>query len=87
MLVGYANVLSYTSAKSKRFTRSILAAELFAGAHVFDFASTLHTTLDDLLCRVAQLILYTDSKSLFHGVAGVSSATESCLMIDLSMLR
>lgn len=59
-----ANILHYSSFKSKRVTRSFLSAELFALAHAFDIASTMRLTVNDMFGRRVPLTTYTDSKSL-----------------------
>lgn len=62
---GNANILHYSSVKSKRVLRSVLAAEMFAAVHTFDFASTLWVTINYLFGRSIRLELYADSKSCF----------------------
>lgn len=49
---GKANILHYSSFKAKRVTRSVLAAELFSCVHVFDYASTMRTTINDIFGRM-----------------------------------
>lgn len=83
---GNANVIHYSSFKSKRVTRSVLAAELFAAIHAFDISSTLRLSLNDLFGYAVPLILYTASKSLFDSVTGLNSTTEKRLLIDLCVL-
>lgn len=46
-----ANVLQYARMKSKRVTRGVLSAELFAAVTSFDHASTFLVTLNSLLMR------------------------------------
>lgn len=82
-----ANIIHYTSVKSKRVTRSVLAAELFAAVNAFDCASTLRVTLNDIFGLVVPLVIYTDSKSLFDSITGLNSTTEKRLLIDLFILR
>lgn len=84
---GNTNVVHCSSAKSKQVTQSVLAAELFAAIHAFYFASTLRVTLRDIFHRVIRLVLHTDSKSLFNSTAGLTSATEKRVLIDLFILR
>ncbi len=43
-----ANIIHWGSVKSKRITRSVLAAELYAMVHCFDQSTVLHTTLQDI---------------------------------------
>lgn len=82
-----ANVLHYTSVKSKRVTRSVLAAELFAAVAAFDYSSTLRGTINEVFGRIIPLVLFTDSKSLYDCLVGINSTTEKRLLIDLCMLR
>lgn len=60
------NVLHYSSFKSKRVTRSVLASELFAVVYAFDYALTLMVTLKETLKRSIPLAIITDSKSFIR---------------------
>lgn len=82
-----ANILHYSSVKSKRVTRSVLASELFAAVLAFDHASTIRLALNKIFGRLIPHILYTDSKSLYDSLVGINSTTEKRLLIDLCMLR
>ena len=73
---GNANIIHYTSVKSKRVTRSVLAAELFATVHAFDYGRTLRVTLNKMFGRTIPLVLYTDSKSLYDSLVGMNDTTE-----------
>lgn len=84
---GRANILHYSSTKSRRVTRSVLSSELFAAVHAFDYASTIRTTLCDVFDQNVPLTLYTDSKCLFDGIMGFNATSEKRLLIDLRMLR
>lgn len=81
-----ANIIHYTSLKSKRVTWSVLAAELFTAVDAFDCASTLRVTLNDILGLVVPLVIYTDSKSLFGSITALNSTTEKRLLINLYLL-
>lgn len=81
------NVIHYGSLKSKRITRSVLAAELFAMVHGFDVSSTIRLAINDVFGRIVPLHVYTDSRSLFDCLSKVSRTAEKRLLIDLSMLR
>lgn len=78
-----ANIVHY----SKRITRSVLAAELFAVVNAFDFSSALRLAVNEMLGREFPLSLYTDSKTLFENLVGINATSEIRLMIDLTMLR
>lgn len=82
-----ANFFHYTSVKSKRVTKSVLAAEYFAAVHAFDFASALRTTLVGFFSRVVPSVLYTDSTPLFRSVVGLNPTTKKRLLIELCILR
>lgn len=81
------NVVHYGSSKSKRVTRSVLAAELFSLVHGFDVASVLRLALNDMLDRIIPLHVYTDSRSLYDCLTKIGRTTEKRLLIDLCMLR
>lgn len=82
-----SNIVHYGSIKSRRVTRSVLAAELFAMTHGFDVASTIRLTVNDVFGRVIPMKFYTDSKSLFDCLTNINSTAEKRLLIDLRMLR
>lgn len=62
---GSTNVLHYSSFKSKRVTKSALTVKLFAAVLPFDFASTLHRSINDIFARAVSLILFANSKFLW----------------------
>lgn len=82
-----ANIVHYGSSKSKRVTRSVLAAELYAMVYGFDHSSVIHVALQEFLGRRVPLRVYTDSKSLFDSLVSLNTTTEKRLLIDLTMLR
>lgn len=84
---GLSNILHYSSIKSRRVTRSVLAAELYAMSHAFDIASTLKLTLSEIYGRKISMVMCTDSKSLFHLLVGITPPTEKRLLRDLKGLR
>lgn len=84
---GNENIIHYSSVESKRVTRSVLAAELFDAVLAYGVASTARITFNTIFNHVIPLILYTDSKLLFHSIVGINSTTEKRLLIDLYMLR
>lgn len=81
------NIVHYGSLKSKRITRSVLAAELFAMVHGFDIASTIRLTLNSMMDRVIPLRVYRDSRSLYDCLTRINQTTEKRLLIHLRMLR
>ena len=82
-----ANIVHYGSSKSKRVTRSVLSAELYAMMYGFDTSSVILHTLRSFLGKSIPLRLYTDSKCLFDSLTRLNSTTEKRLLIDLSLLR
>lgn len=82
-----ANIIHCSSFKSKRITRSVLAAELFAVVHAFDYASTVRPAVNEIMEKVVLLNIYTGSGSLFEGLVEVDATTEKRQTIDLTMLR
>lgn len=81
-----ANIVHYSSCKSKRITRSSLAAELFAVVHTLDYSSTVRLAVNEIMRGDVSLVIYTDSKSLFEELIGINATTEKRLMINLTML-
>lgn len=62
---GISNVLHYSSTKSRRVTRSVLAAELFVMKTAFYAAGMFKVTLEEMYNRKLDMVMCTDSKSLF----------------------
>jgi hypothetical protein len=82
------NVTHVTSCKSRRVARSALAAEALAMSEAFDIAFSLKHSLQDMLCRKVNLVLYTDDRSLYHTTFSLASIpTERRLAIDLAAVR
>lgn len=67
-----ANILQYSSFKSKRFTLSLFVSKLFSALHAFDYVSTLRATINDFFDQFVPHVLYTDSKSPFESVVGLT---------------
>lgn len=82
-----ANVLSWSSIKCKRVTRSVLASELYAMSHGFDSGSVMKSTLEAALGTDIPLTICTDSKSLYDCLARLGTTTEKRLMVDILCLR
>lgn len=66
-----ANIVHYSVFKSKRITDSVLAAELFAVVHAFDYAPTVHLAVS----------------TLFEELVEINATTEKRLIVDLTMPR
>jgi hypothetical protein len=85
---GRANIINYSSTKSRRVARSALAAELFALPDGFDVGFALKHTLSKLLRRVVSLIWYTDARSLYHlAISLAPTPAEKRLSIDIAAVR
>lgn len=82
-----ANIVHYSSLKSKRITRRVLAAELCALIHEFDSASPICKPIFLMFDRIVSLSVCIDLKSLFDAIVGIHPTTEKRLLIDLSLLR
>ena len=59
------SVLQFSSHKSRRVTRSTMAAETFAFAHAFDSGYTLKAGLERILGKTIPILMLTDSQALF----------------------
>lgn len=80
------NSVHYGSIKSERITRSIFFAQLFQNIHGFDIYSTICLATNDILGRVVQLHIFTDSRSLFDCLTKLLRTAEKQLLINLSTL-
>ena len=74
----------FKSYKSRRVTRSVLAAEFIAFAGLFEEAFPLRAQLEQALKRPMPLHLLIDSKSLFDIIGKSSRTSEKRLMPDIS---
>ena len=81
------HILAYASYKSRRVTRSVLGAEVYAFADSFDLAYALKVDIECIVGSRIPLHMFTDSKSLFHVVTRNSSTLEKRLMIDIASTR
>ncbi len=84
---GAANIVQYSSTKSKRVCKSSLAAELFALVDEFKIGYTVAHFMSELLMRKVTLTLYTDSQSLYRLCISLAQTTERRLQIDLTLIR
>ena len=85
------NIVHYSSVKSKRVTRSVLASEIYGCANGFDLGYVIGHTLRKVASRLGvlaiPLVLCTDSYSLYECLVKLGSTTEKRLMIDIMGLR
>lgn len=71
-----ANVAHFSSFKSKKTTRILLAAELFVVVRASDFALTIRIAVASMIWREVPLTIYTGSRSPLDGLVGMNSTTE-----------
>ncbi|HEY2455482.1 MAG TPA: hypothetical protein VGI71_23255 [Scandinavium sp.] len=85
------NVIHWSSTKSKRVTRSVLASEIYGmvgGVDMtFVITSTLNMIMDQLNLPTIPMIVCTDSYSLYECIVKLGSTKEKRLMIDIIALR
>jgi hypothetical protein len=84
---GKCQLLTWSSHKSKRVTRSVAGAETMALADAFDSAYSLKHDLQAMLCREVPITVYTDSLSLFDVRTKSTVPREKRLMIDVVAIK
>jgi hypothetical protein len=77
----------WPSHKSRCVTRSVLGSETMAFADGFDAAYSLKHDLQTILKRSVDILMYTDSLSLFDVITKSSTTAEKRLMIDFMVVR
>ena len=90
-----ANIIHWQSVKCRRVTRSVLASELYALSLGFDIASTMKSTITQILSRPPQgskvdtipLIMCIDSKSLYDCLVKLGTTHEKRLMVDIMCIH
>lgn len=82
-----ACVIHYSSWKSRRVVRSVLAAELFAFVSSHDYCQIIAHDLHLITGKKFPVHLMTDSKSIFDTITKLSGVSEKRLMIDIAALR
>src|SRR6266536_1206148 len=85
------NLIYYSSTKSKRVTRSILASKIYGIVGGVDMTIIINTTIkmitEQLGFSYTLIIVYTDSYSLYKCLVKLSTTKEKRLMIDIIALR
>lgn len=85
------NLIHWSSTKSKRVTRSVLAAELYGMASGVDMgfviAGTISMAMEQLGLPKIPLIICTDSFSLYECIVKLGTTKEKRLMVDIMALR
>lgn len=89
ILVG--NLVHWSSTKSKRITRSVLASEIYGMVGGVDMAIAVKTTLDMITKQLGMneipIVVCTDSYSLYECLVKLGTTKEKRLMIDIMALR
>ena len=85
------NLIHFSSTKSKRVTRSVLASEVYGMVAGVDMAYALSTTLRRITRHLrlppTQTVVCTDSYSLYECLVKLGTTKEKRLMIDIMALR
>src|SRR5271170_2212572 len=85
------NLIHYSSTKSKRVTRSILASEIYGMVGGIDMAIAINMTIkmitEQLNFPQTPIVVCTDSYSLYECLVKLGTTKEKRLMIDIMALR
>jgi hypothetical protein len=85
------NLLHASSTKSKRVTRSVLASEIYGMVSGVDIAIAVNSTIKKITKQMGfpatQIIVCTDSFSLYECLVKLGTTKEKRLMIDIMALR
>lgn len=84
---GKCALINWQSKKSRRVTRSTMAAEIFALCNGFDSGFAFKDLVEEILGQDVPLLSCTDSKTAWDTVTSLNSTTEKRLLIDLFGLR
>ena len=83
--------MHYSSTKSKRVTRSVLASEIYGMVSGVDMAYAFNTTLNQIAQELnlpqINTIICTDSYSLYECLVKLGTTKEKRLIIDIMALR
>jgi hypothetical protein len=86
------NLVTWSSTKSKRITRSVLASEIYGMVAGVDAGYSMATSITQILKqlnihRLLPIIVCTDSFSLYECIVKLGTTKEKRLMIDIMALR
>ncbi|KHJ36427.1 hypothetical protein EV44_g3709 [Erysiphe necator] len=86
-----SNIIHYSSTKSKRVTRSVLASEIYGMVGGVDMGYAIATTINLIFSQLdlpeIPIIVCTDSYSLYECIVKLGTTKEKRLMIDIMALR
>lgn len=82
-----ANIVHYGSARCRRVTRSVLAAEVHGLVYGFDSAIVAKNMLEEILGKQLRIYGIVDSRTLLNIVVKSSRTLEKRLQIDVFALR
>lgn len=80
-------MVAWCSKKSRRVTRSVLAAELFDFSATYDIGYTTWHTISIFLQRTVTLCLFIDSQRLWDAITSLTPLAEWRLAIEIAGLR
>ena len=84
------NLIHYSSTKSKRVTRSVLASEIYGMVGGVDMAIAINITIRMITSQLGLppivIIVCTDSYSLYECLVKLRITKEKCLMINIMVL-
>src|SRR5438552_2854002 len=85
------NLIHWSSTKSKRVTRSVLASEIYGMVAGNDMAYAINTTIRMITEQIGfpaiPMIVCTDSYSLYECLVKLGTTKEKRLMIDIMAIR
>ena len=85
------NLIHYSSTKSKRITRSVLASEIYGMVGGVDMAISINSTITKILeqhnLKSLPSVVCTDSFSLYDCLVKLGTTREKRLMIDILAIR
>jgi len=80
-------VMTYSSRKSRRVVKSIMAREVYAFADAFDAAFIFKHDLERIYDQHLPLVMLTDSKQMFDVITRASPTTDKRLRIYVAAAR
>ncbi len=85
------NLVHWSSVKSKRVTRSVLASEIYGMVNGLDMALAIGSTINMIVKQLGiadlPVVVFTDSYSLYECLVKLGTTKEKRLMIDIMSIR